>query len=114
MSLWVTLRSGEVRQYNRCHVFDYDEAGEWVSLRASEEEKQRGRIIAKLRVSDLTSLEFERPCQVTWTDDPLTRAIAILQSRLGRAPEPSRAVSQKLAPLARVLRRLNLRTYQWT
>lgn len=105
--LWVTLKDGEIRRYNEATVYLFD-AG-WARIARGEPIEKH--VIAWIREDMIESLEFERPCEITFQANALDSALDIVLKRLRKAHGPQ---LDKLASLKRSLADFNPQRKQWS
>lgn len=110
MALWVTMKSGEVRKYNSAGIFQ--PLGDFTRIARNEDLLGDSHVIASIRTSEISSFEFDRPCEVTFQPNVLDSAVRLLLTRARTIKEPS--ALGKLAELARLLRNFNPQRRIWT
>ena len=107
MPVWVTLKSGEIRKYNKGVSWSFDYA--WTVIRPEGWTNENNWVVAKIKIEDIHSLEFDRPCETGWAPDFIVEhAIDLLLSR-GKGLK----ATSKLADLTRLLRGFNPQRQAW-
>ncbi len=109
MALWVTFKNGEVRKYNECTFYDF--LDDWVTLRTKAGDKDNGYSLAKLRSSEISKLEFSKPCEVTFQPNVFESAVNVIMKRAPAIRDEAKL--NKLADLARFLRKFNPQRKRW-
>lgn len=108
MATWVTMKSGEIRKYNKATGWTSDYP--WTVLRPEGHTKENNWAVAKIKTEDIQTIEFERPCETGWAPDFIVEhAIDLLLSR-AKTLKPT----GRLAKLARLLREFNPQRQRWT
>lgn len=109
MPVWVTLRNGEVRKYNRGGSFNTE--GDFTYIRERATDTERHWCLCKIRTSDIAMIEFEEPCSVNFVGNLVEKSIDILLRNATKITDYS--VQGKLADLARLLRGFNPQRREW-
>lgn len=109
--IWITYRDGRVAKYNNGEVF-LMETDDWVRIAKDSKSLDKNEVIAKLRTSEILSLEYEQPCEVTFKANVIEDALTILLTRAKKITDWQ--IKGKLADLSRLLRKFNPQSRQWT
>lgn len=111
MALWITYRDGRIVKYNNAGIYKVNTNG-WVKIAETNRNLNEDQIIAEIRETEIISLEFEQPCEVTFKPDVIESSLDILLCRAKKISDWK--TLGKLADLSRLLRKFNPQRKEWT